>query len=356
MRLWFPLLVIVFLLAGCSGRDTPTNSWEHAADGSYSAALSRDGHLALVSSVHHGIGLWDLEHNQLKYRWDHQQQSDNLVLSVALSDDGNYAITADSHTFVIWHTDSGEAEGYWNMGSDPECVTRYLSEQALDPALAENQHNAQQQCLLRIRDVAISNNGRHVLLGLGNGKVVFQDMDSGRRLEFLGHQEKINTLALSPNGRYALTGGNDYVAYLWDTRTAQPLYRFVHPSRVTKVALHHNGKYAFTADSKRQATIWDLSTGQPVSQLQFEHRQNVFSAVRFSDDGSLLATGAPSRALVLWDTQTGKQLQQWHVTPRTDTRPESAVVHAVSFFGDNSLLTESSAGLAETWPITVKLP
>lgn len=46
-----------------------------------------------------------------------------------------------------------------------------------------------------IRDVAIASNGQQVLLGLSNGKAIYINLATGRRLEFLAHREK---LILSP--------------------------------------------------------------------------------------------------------------------------------------------------------------
>jgi WD40 repeat protein len=180
---------------------------------------------------------------------------------------------------------------------------------------------------------------------------MFFEPQTGRRLEFLGHQEKINSIDLSPNGHFALTGGNDYVAYLWDTRTGQVIHRFSHPSRVTKVTLDDAGRYAFTADSKKQARIWDLQTGEFVSELVYRERQKIFSAAAFSKDGKYLLTGSPSRSLILWNVATGQQIKEWRVAPRESSKPPSAVVYAVGFLSDTEVMSISSSGLAEVWQL-----
>ncbi|GAA5215427.1 WD40 repeat domain-containing protein [Corallincola platygyrae] len=321
-------LIITFialtgLLTACQPGEKAKESFVHAEGGAYTAALSEDGQFSLVSSNLHGISVWDLKRNALKYVWRHEGE-DNLVLAADIADDNSVAVTADVSRFALWDMTTGESLGYWQIRDSS------------------------------VRDVAISKNGRYVLIGKSSGVVVHVDIDTGRRIEFLGHQTKINSVDLSPNGRYALSGSNDYVAYLWDTQTGQAIYRFVHSSRVSKVALDRFGRYAFTADSKRGSKIWDLKTGEEVSNLKFKHRQNIFSAVRFSEDGRYLATGSPSRVLSLWDVSSGKRLQKWYVTPRKDTRPKSAVVYAVAFKDPQTLISESSSGLAEYWPITAQ--
>ena len=324
-RTIFSLLVAASLTACGSQSELPSNATEHAVQGAYDASLSDDGSLSLVSSVSHGLALWDLNKNGLKYQWSHQQVEDNLVLSTDISFDNSAAVSADKENFALWDINSGENIGFWKIKDSS------------------------------IRDISVSNQGRHVLYGKSNGVVVHIDMQTGRRIEFLGHQEKINAVDMSPNGYYALTGSNDYAAFLWDTRTAQVIHRFNHPSRVTQVTLDPKGRYAFTADSQKQARIWDLQTGQMISNLQFTSRQQIFSAARFNADGRLLLTGSPTRKIALWDAKTGQQLQTWHVTPRKESRPQSAVVYDVAFKADgHTIISESSSGLAETWQIEKK--
>ena len=319
----YPLFFLLLLLSGCEKMtaEAPLQQYPHVAQGSYAAAISEDGSFAVVSSIQDGVALWDLASNALKYQWRHQDSEDNLVFSLAISANNSHVLTADSNTYALWQTSDGKNIGYWQ----------------LDAAT--------------VRDIALSNDGKHLLIGKSDGGVQHITLQSGRRLEFLGHTERVNSVAMSPNGRYALTGANDYKAHLWDTQSAQIIYTFSHPSRVTKVALDPQGRYAFTADSQDLAQIWDIQTGQQVSKLQFVARQQVFSAVRFSPDGKYLATGAPTRKLALWDVSSGKELQNWQVSVRPDSRPPSAVVHAVGFLDANRLISESSSGIAEVWEI-----
>ncbi|MFD2165407.1 WD40 repeat domain-containing protein [Thalassotalea euphylliae] len=311
------------LISGCSPSDSePLERWRHAAEGARAADISNDGTLSVVSSIHHGISVWDLDNNALKFTWSQQQDNaDNLVLAIDIADDNSQVLTANRDTFALWDAVSGESIGYWQVRES------------------------------NIRDIALSSEGRHVLIGKSNGTVVHVTMANGRRIEFLGHSEKVNTVDMLPNGRVAISGGNDFIAYVWDTQSGQVIYQFNHPSRVTKVALDPEGRYAFTADSKKDAHIWNLKTGQLVQSLQYTNRQEVFSSVRFSPDGSQLLTGAPTRKVSLWNIGTGQRLHSWRVTPREDIRPAGAVVYSAAFRDNNHFITESSSGFAELWPL-----
>jgi WD40 repeat protein len=300
--------------------DKPIQRWQHATEGSYAANISNDAKYSVVSSIHHGLSLWDIEKNALKYRWSQQQNSsDNLVLLADISNNNSHALTANREAFSLWNITTGESEGYWKVREST------------------------------IRDIALSNDGDFILLGKSNGTVVHITMSNGRRLEFLGHTEKINAVDMLPNGRIAISGGNDYVAYIWDTQSGQVIYRFNHPSRVTMVALDPKGRFAFTADSQKSSNIWDLKTGKRISQLQYFNRQEIFSSVRFSDDGTKLLTGAPTRKVNLWSIATGERLDSWRVTPKENIRAAGAVVYSVAFREKNQIITESSSGYAELW-------
>lgn len=319
----YNIVLLLALLAGCQpAGQAPVQRWQHAAEGAYAANISNDGKYSVVSSIHHGITLWDLDNNALKYTWSQQQNSaDNLVLVADIANNNSHALTANRNDFSLWNIDSGQSEGFWSISEST------------------------------IRDVAVSNNGAHLLIGQGDGKVEHITLATGRRLEFLGHQEKINAVDMLPNGRVAISGSNDFVAYVWDTLSGQVIYRFNHPSRVTMVALDPKGRYAFTADSKKSANIWDLKTGKLVSKLNYFNRQEVFSAVQFSPDGTKLLTGAPSRKVSIWAIATGDRLTSWRVLPRDDIRPAGAVVYSVAFRDNSQVITESSSGYAELWQV-----
>ncbi|MGJ8692003.1 MAG: WD40 repeat domain-containing protein [Thalassotalea sp.] len=316
-------LLFISVLAACSDRSsTPLKQTVHAVEGAFAANISNDGKFSVVSSIHHGLSYWDLEQDALIYSWSLQQDSaDNLVLATDIADNNSHVVTANREAFALWNTKTGKSEGYWQVRES------------------------------NIRDIAVANNGDYVLIGKSNGTVVHVTIDTGRRLEFLGHQEKINAIDMLPNGRIAISGSNDFVAYVWDTQSGQVIYRFNHTSRVTKVALDPKGRYAFTADSKKTATIWDLKTGKKITSLKYPNRQEVFSSVQFSPKGEYLLTGAPSRKVSLWQIGTGERIKSWFVSPRKDIRPAGAVVYSVAFRDNNHIMTESSAGYGELWQI-----
>lgn len=291
------------------------------------ADISTDGTTAVVSNVSSGIAVWNIETQTPLFEWHHQDDDDNraanLVTNVHIAADTSHVVTSDREAFALWNLGTGEPVGFWRIDESA------------------------------IRDIAVSNNGSGILVARSSGKIMFFEPDSGRRLEFLGHQEKVNSIDLSPNGKFAISGSNDYVAYLWSTDNGQVIHTFTHPHRITKVALDDQGRYAFTADSTNTANIWNVQTGELISQLDIFVRQQIFTDAVFSENGKWLLTGSPSRRINLWDIQTGLELQEWRVAPNENAPLRTAVVNAVGFLSEEQIISESSSGLAETWEITI---
>ena len=398
------------LLSGCEPHsDTPSRQFQAAQQGAFDATVSQSGQYAVISSLYHGVALWDLKAEGLKYQWSHDQSNQalsfddgestaimsdgNMIFATAISDNDSHAVLADKHNFSMWDINTGENVGFWQVKKSkvqirPETISDSAWVRgAKSPNMTENDepklgqidivdrdkcinvlevNNERCMILGTIRAIEVSNGGKHIVIGKSNGMVTHITVESGRRLEFMGHQSglldengepvqisnTINSLDISPNGRYVLTGSSDNNAYLWDTKTGQVVYQFRHSSRVTKVALDPKGRFAFTADSKKQSRIWDLKTGKVLSSLDFFNRQEIFSSANFSDDGKWLVTGAPTRELTLWDVKTGEQGQQWVVTARKGSRPASAIVYSATFINNGTqVISLSSAGLSEVWEV-----
>lgn len=402
-----PTLAILFISSLLLGACTPESSRpmkqnQHAQDGSFAASVSRSGNFAVVSSLYHGVALWDLNKNGLKYIWQqtpvgsqvtfkdgettNSMASSNFVFATSIADDDSHVVLADKETFSLWDVNSGKNIGYWQARKSKVKLTqsedesywhsRHKSSSAglIDQVIIDQNkclnpdESKGEKCVIlgRIRAIDVSNMGRHIVIGKSNGIVVHMSVDSGRRLEFLAHHtpitdnegnaihvnNAINSLAISPNGRYVLTGSSDQTAYLWDTKTGQVVFKFRHGARVVQVALDAKARFAFTSDSKGRSTIWNLKTGNAITQLHYLNRQEIFTTARFSQSGEYLVTGAPNRELSLWSVQTGELLQRWYVSPKKDSRPANAVVYSAAFINqDQQIVSESSAGLSEVWEI-----
>ncbi|MBU2895591.1 WD40 repeat domain-containing protein [Vibrio hepatarius] len=324
MRIIFHTLLFTFVITtlnGCFFSTKDDQRWVIESLGTTSFALSRDARFALLYSKEHQLVLWDLNENKQLASLGEQDPQASTVSRIRISDNGRFAVTATQINFAVWDLAWTQAQGLWSISDG------------------------------LIRDIDIASNGEQILLGLSNGKAIYVNLVTGRRLEFLAHKEKVNSVALSPNGRFALSGGNDHNAYLWDTRTGQIIKSFKHEQRINRVALHRDGLLAFTSDGGNQAIIWDLRTGKQLSKLRSFSRQLIFSTARFSDDGQYLVTGTPSSRIMVWGSKTGKRIDGFEAEPLKDTRPPRAVVYDAAFDDQNRVISGSSAGIAQAWNV-----
>ncbi len=308
-------------LAGCTEvQFKPSEQFQHGQTGTLAASIAPAAQLSATATLSRGIEVWDLTQQHAKYLLHHDNKGQSLVHLLQFSPDGKFLLSADQQSIALWRMADGKNLGFWSIPNG------------------------------LIRDIALSADAKHLVVGQHDGKVLHINLNSGRRLEFLGHSESINSVAVSANGRYVLSGSSDLHAHLWDSQSGQIVRSFVHPTRVTKVALDAQGRFAFTADSQQQATIWQLPSGTVAQQLDLD-RGRIFTSARFSDDGTLLITGGASRQVTLWRTSDGKIQQQFLVSPTKADRTGGGVVYDAVFIAPNRILTESSAGLAEYWDI-----
>ena len=109
---WFGAMSLSVSLMACDAKP-PQQSWEVAAKGTYSAALSNDGQFSLIGSIYHGGSLWQTKTHERRYDWNHKAGEKTNVIASGFSPDGQFALTADHQTMVLWDTSNGEAVTYW---------------------------------------------------------------------------------------------------------------------------------------------------------------------------------------------------------------------------------------------------
>lgn len=313
-------LALSFGLGGCSAGNEPSASLEVAARGAQAGAVSDDGRHLLVGSVHHGGSLWRLRDGERLYDWNHQPNEKTTLVASDFSADGQWALSADVHTLVLWSLQDGAAHRYWTAPGE-------------------------------ILSVALGANGRVALLGLSDHTAVLFDIQRGGVLRTFAHQNRVRSVDLSRDGRLALTGSEDYTANLWEVASGRLLQQMNHDDDVQMVALSPAGDLALSAAKYDRAVLWKTADGSEVGDLPLAgeafKRGQRFTAARFSDDGRYLLTGLPNQTVELWDTRSLKTLQRWTLPKRDAWKPTSAAVLALGFgAGDNQFVALASNGLA----------
>ena len=116
-----------------------------------------------------------------------------------------------------------------------------------------------------------------------------------------------------------------------------------HANSVSAVSFSPNGKLLATGSRDKTVKLWDTTTGKEIKTLS-GHTDWV-SAVSFSLDGELLASASADNTVKLWDTTTGKEIKT--LSGHTN------VVNAVSFSPNGELLASASAdSTVKLWDTT----
>ncbi|WP_235015381.1 hypothetical protein [Oceanicoccus sp. KOV_DT_Chl] len=107
------VIVLPLLLSACDSGKAPTQSWENAVKGAYSAALSQDGQRSVIGSITHGGSLWTTSKGERLFNWNHKKGEYSNIIAAGFSPDGRFALTADHQTMVLWDATTGQSLTFW---------------------------------------------------------------------------------------------------------------------------------------------------------------------------------------------------------------------------------------------------
>ena len=319
------IVALCMVLLGCDRSLPPTHSLEVAAKGLHSGTLSEDSQLLVVGSIHHGGSFWRLGDEERLYNWNHNPEGFTTIVASDITRDGQWVITANPQTLVLWNTQSGTGERYWRAPGE-------------------------------ILDIAIAPNANRAILGLSDHSAVIFNIQRGGVVHTFTHGNRVRSVDLSGDGRYAITGSEDATANLWEVRSGNKVTSFKHGDDVQLVKLSPDGAMALSVSKYDKALLWSTQKREIIGQLPL-HGERLkrglrFLCARFSADNTLLATGRSDRVVELWDVATLERISEWRLPKRKAWKPTGAAVLDVSFSPDrDALYALASNGFLHTLTI-----
>jgi serine/threonine protein kinase/DNA-binding beta-propeller fold protein YncE len=154
---------------------------------------------------------------------------------------------------------------------------------------------------------ALSHDGK--TLATASNEVSLWDTQTGELKHALeGHSVMTESVAFSPDDNLLASAGHvSGVVRLWDVREGKLRQEIKAHEAPTAVAFSPDGRVLATGGYDGALKLWDVEAGAPRKTLEYA-AGSVIVSIAFSPDGSLLACGGngPDGELKLWDARTGE--------------------------------------------------
>jgi WD40 repeat protein/serine/threonine protein kinase len=322
--------------------------------------FSPDGSRLASASYDHTVRVWDVAgHDTLTITGDIQ-----LFAGVAFSPNGSrLASPCWDNTVMLWDAATGQetlkfrghTREVYSVAFSPD-GSRLASASSDKTVKVWDVTTGQEKLTLRghtrdVFSVAFSPDGSRLASAGDDQTVKVWDAVTGREtLTFRGHTRAVSSVAFSPDGtQIASASGNtrsrapdldDQTVKVWDAATGhERLTLQGHTSQIKSVKFSPDGTRIASASDDQTVKVWDAATGREILSLK-GHTGMLWSAV-FSPDGTRIASAGDDRTVRLWDAGTGQET--------LTLRGHASVVMGVAFSPDGTRIASAS------WDGTVKL-
>jgi hypothetical protein len=158
----------------------------------------------------------------------------------------------------------------------------------------------------RIVSLAVSTDGRKVLLADGSASPRVLDATGKLLAEFEGPDGGCLAVALSPSGRVAACGGRDNMVRLWEVLSSQQRRALGGGGgHVHSVSWSVDGRFLASGHADGRVRLWDARTGLRLRELgERDGHHGPVLALAFSGDGKQLVSGSADTTGLVWDLTT----------------------------------------------------
>ncbi|MHA1989340.1 MAG: serine hydrolase [Candidatus Hodarchaeales archaeon] len=183
------------------------------------------------------------------------------------------------------------------------------------------------------------------------------NITSGKSVKsFIGHKDTITSLSFSKNGSFLISGSWDNTVKLWNVETGEEIKSFNHTKYVMDVEFSIDEKSIISGSMDKTINIWEIDSGTIKKELLIN--QSIWSISLSSIDSTLaVACGdsmdnLPNDHWRFYGKKNDTILQLWNITAGEILKSFNAhnnTIESVKFSHDGSILASAS------WDWTIKL-
>lgn len=264
-----------------------------------SLVFSPDGDSVVSNSGDGLVRMWDVRSGREIARFP-----DASITSIAFSPDGKYLATGGCERVILLpnsYSCTGIAR-VWEVATGGRIVD-------IDPS--HNQY---------IPSMMSSPQNQNYLLTGSDGAVKIWDIRNGLEVRHIqvAHESNVVNAIFSPNGQYIVTRSTaDKVVRVWDVQSGREIAGMTHDDDVTAMAFSPDSRYVASGSIDGVVIVWEANTGRTVS---FMLEGGLFKFVLFSPDGQYVASvdpGKPSQGFIsyadqatihIWEASSGRKV------------------------------------------------
>ena len=260
-------------------------------DSVLAVAFSPNGKLLVSGSSDETVRLWEAETGKLRRARDEHTAPVNIV-AFSPEDKKFWSASRKNNMLRSWYARDG---GRWRFRTSTLDIAKSIT------TVAFSQYG---ETFAKAVELTMAVKDKFQFA------VFPSETETGNDLTpiFTKHTQKIVALTISPASAFIATGSSDWTIEVWKVRNTallseadigDPLWIFRgHAGTVTAVAFSPNGKILASGGADQRVRLWDLTTGQHLH--TFSDHTSKISTVAFARD-DVLASGSSDGTVFVWN-------------------------------------------------------